>query len=244
MRDLVKIIRYSWSLKKYYLVIAIFVVIESLLQQVTPFALKFIVDDLVKSIGNDGIGVTTLWFWLLTIFGVGVLSAVIGNWQGFYGDNLAAKLNTLLSQRYYDHLLQLPLAYFDNEVAGRITSRLDRSIHTVTVFIQSMANNFLASFLVAIFTIAILAFYVWPVAIALFLLFPFYVLLTRRSSSKWQAAQMGINRDTDINVGRFVESVNQIRVVKSFARGFRKPFLCWQASLHRDPDTFAINAVA
>ena len=65
---------------------------------------------------------------------------------------------------------------------------------------------------------AILAFYAWPVAIALFLLFPFYVLLTRRSSSKWQATQMGINRDTDINVGRFVESVNQIRVVKSFAR--------------------------
>jgi ATP-binding cassette, subfamily B, bacterial len=64
----------------------------------------------------------------------------------------------------------------------------------------------------------ILAFYAWPVALLLGLLFPFYIWLTTLSSRNWQRRQEPINRDTDINNGRFVESVGAIRVVKSFVQ--------------------------
>jgi ATP-binding cassette, subfamily B, bacterial len=220
VQDLVKLIRYSWSLKRYYLAITVLVVVGSALYQATPFALKYIVNDLVQGISHHQVSTSSLWTWLLVILAANFIGAVVNNWQGYFGDMLAAKLNTLLSQSYYDHLLELPLAYFDGEVAGRITSRLDRSINTVTNFFQGMANNFIGNFLIAIITIVVLAVYAWPIAIALFLLFPFYAFLTRKSSARWQAKQMGINADTDANVGRFVESINHIRVVKSFAREF------------------------
>ncbi len=218
MKDIIKIIRYSWSLRRYYLVTAVFVVIVSLLNQATPFVFKYIVDGLVQLSRGQSVDSSYFWWLLGLILAVNLIITILENIQGYYGDLLGAKLNTLLSQRYYNHILQLPLEYYDNEIAGRITSRLERSINTISQLMNAFANNFVGFFLTAGITLAILAYYAWPVALLLGILFPFYMWLTTLSSRSWQQYQEPINRDTDINNGRFVESVGQIRVVKSFVQ--------------------------
>jgi ATP-binding cassette subfamily B protein len=218
MNDIIKIIRYSWSLRKYYLITGVFVVVVALLNQATPFIFKFIVDGLVKTNHGQPVPLSYFWWLLGLILAVNLIVTIIDNIQGFFGDILGAKLNTLLSQRYYNHILTLPLEYYDNEVAGKITSRLERSITTISQLMKAFANNFVGFFLSAAITLVILAYYAWPVALLLALLFPFYIWLTSLSSRGWQKHQEPINRDTDTNNGRFVESVGQIRVVKSFVQ--------------------------
>jgi len=216
MKDIIKIIRYSWELKRYYLWSALFVVVVSLLNQATPFFLKFIVDGLVGTSRGEHVPLSYFWWILILIALVSLIITIISNIQGYIGDRLGAKLNSLLSERYYRHILRLPLEYFDNEVAGKITSRLERSIVTISGLMNAFANNFIGFFLTAAITLIILAFYALPVAILLGVLFPFYIWLTALSSRGWQDKQQGINLDTDINNGRFVESISQIRAVKSF----------------------------
>lgn len=218
MNDILRIIKYSWSLKRYYWITIIFVVIVSLLNQATPFFLKFIVDALEQLGKGHAVDMAYIWWLLAGILVVNLALTIISNIQGYYGDILGSKLNTLLSQRYYDHILKLPLEYYDNEVTGRITSRLERSIVTISQLMNAFANNFVGFFLSAAITLAILAFYAWPVALLLGLLFPFYIWLTTLSSSAWQKQQVPINQNVDINNGRFIESVNQIRAVKSFVQ--------------------------
>jgi ATP-binding cassette subfamily B protein len=218
LKEILRIIRYSWSLKRYYIWTSILVIIVSVLNQTTPFFLKFIVDGIVSlSKGNH---VSTSYFiWLLVlILVVSLLTTIISNIQGYIGDRLAAKLNTLLATKYYDHILTLPLEYYDNEVAGRITNRLDRSITTISGLMNAFANNFVGFFLTAAITLGILAYYAWPVAILLGALFPFYIWLTTLSSSSWLRRMQPINQTTDIAQGRFVESIAQIRAVKSFVQ--------------------------
>lgn len=218
MKDIWKIIKYSSSLKRYYVATAIFVVVIALLNQVPAFLFKFIVDGIVRN--NAGHVVSAGFFEVM----VGLLLAIslaitwLSNIQGYIGDMLGAKLNTLLSQRYYDHILQLPLEFYDNEITGVITSKLERSIVTISQLIQAFANNFIGFFLTSAITIGILAYYSWPVAVLLASLFPIYIWLTNKSSQSWQAKQKGINADTDYANGRFVESIGQIRVVKSFVQ--------------------------
>jgi ATP-binding cassette, subfamily B, bacterial len=218
MRDLIKIIKYSWELRRYYLATAFFVIIISLLNQADPFILKYLVDAAVKR-GTGGEVEASVFILLLgLLLVVGVAITLISNVQGYIGDMLSVKLHTLLSRRYYDHLLELPLEYYDNEITGRITSRLDRSITTISQLMQTFANNFVGFFLTSAFTLLILARYSWPVAVLLALLFPLYIWLTTLTSSRWQKKQEGINRDTDYANGRFIESISQIRVVKSFVQ--------------------------
>jgi len=216
VRDIFRIIRYTWDLKRYYMVTAVFVVVVAVLNQANPFLLRYLVDAVVKKGSGGSVETSHLATLLGLLFAAGVLISVISNIQGHIGDLLGARLQTLLSQRYYDHLLQLPLEYYDNAVTGAVTARLERSIAGISQLVQAMANNFISFFLTSLFTLVILARYSPLVALLLAVLFPLYIWLTTRTSRSWQKKQAGINKVGDIGNGRFVEVIGNIRVVKSF----------------------------
>ncbi|MDP9387181.1 MAG: ABC transporter ATP-binding protein/permease [Actinomycetota bacterium] len=217
MRDILKIIRYTWELKRYYLVIALVVVVVAVLNLANPFLLKHLVDAVVRRGSGHSVDAGHFAVLLGLLLSAGILVSVISNVQGYIGDLLGAKLHTLLSQRYYDHLLELPLDFYDNAISGQITSRLERSIAGISQLVQSMANTFVGFFLTSAFTLVVLARYSPFVALLLALLFPLYIWLTTRTSRRWQQKQVGINKDLDQANGRFVEAIGNIRVVKSFA---------------------------
>jgi len=216
MKDIARIIRYTWVLKRYYLATAAFVVVVALLNQANPFLLKFLVDAVVKRGSGESVATSHFVRLLALLFAAGVLVSLITNIQGYIGDLLGAKLQTLLSQRYYDHLLELPLEFYDNAVTGGLTSKLERSIASISQLVQAMANNFIGFFLTSAFTLVILARYSPFVALLLAVLFPLYIWLTTRTSRGWQQRQAGINVDNDYANGRFIEVIGNIRVVKSF----------------------------
>lgn len=218
MKDIIKIITFSKKLKWYYLGSAFFVILISILSQIQPFLIKGITDILVAAAAGKYASYSQMTMLIVGIFVVGALTTLFSNIGGYIGDMLAVKLNTLLSQSYYDHLLKLPLSYYDNELTGKITARLERSIATITNLVQALANTFIGMFLSAGITIAILAHYSWPIAILMALLFPLYMWVTSLSSATWQKSQEVINKDLDYANGRFIESISSIRVVKSFVQ--------------------------
>ena len=218
MQDILKIIRFSSSLKKYYISIALLVVVLAGLNLVNPFLTKWVVDLITEY--NKGQAIT---FWqtlppLALMLISALFVAILSNFNGFLGDRMAIKLNTLLSQRYYDHLMSLPVQYYDSEQTGKITARLERSISSLSQLMNALANNFIQFFLTTIVTLVAISFYSWPIAILLILIFPSYIYITHLSSESFQKYQGDINKNLDTANGRFVESIGQIRVVKSFVR--------------------------
>lgn len=164
--------------------------------------------------------------YFLLLLGVMLLANIVGtllsNLNGYLGDNMAAKLNSLLSERYFEHLMSLPISYYDNELTGKITARLERSIATISTLMQALSNNFVQFFLTTAITLVVIAIYSWPVALLLVVIFPTYIWITHLSSKSWQKSQEGINKDLDVANGRFVESITQVRVVKSFVTELRE----------------------
>lgn len=146
----------------------------------------------------------------------------MSNFGGYIGDMLAIKLQRLMSQRYYEHLLKLPLKYFDHELSGKIINRMSRGISQVATYVQVVSNNFLQFIFSTVLSLAIVAYYSWQVAVMLGLLYPIFIWLTTRTSTKWQDYQESINKDIDVASGRFAEGVGQIRVVKSFLQEARE----------------------
>jgi ATP-binding cassette subfamily B protein len=218
MKDLIKIISFSKKLKWYYAGSAFFVILVSLLGQIQPFLIKGITDIIVAVQSGQNASYNQMIVLVLGILVIGALTTLFSNIGGYIGDMLSVKLNSHLSQSYYDHLLKLPLSYYDNEQTGKITARLERSITTITSLVQALANTFIGMFLSAGITIAILAYYSWPIAILMAGLFPLYMWITSLSSATWQKSQEAINKDLDYANGRFVESIGSIRVIKSFVQ--------------------------
>lgn len=213
MKHMYRILKSAGELRGYYWAISGIMVLVSLSALMLPILSGRAIDEI-----SQGTGANLAYLaWLAAgIFALDVAGTFLSNIGGYMGDQMSARLNKLLSARYYQHLLSLPQVYFDTELSGKIINRLNRSIVQITNFMQMMSNNFLQFILTTIFSLVIVAYYSWQVAVLLFALYPIYIWLTMRSSNTWQKYQATINQHTDIASGRFAEAIGQIKVVKSF----------------------------
>ena len=222
MKEIIKIVRYSKQLWRYYVAITFFVVILAGLQLAVPFLTKYLVDAVVAKTSGQAVQFSYLiWLLVLTLM-AGFAVTLLSNINGHIGDMMSVRLNSLLSKRYFEQLMRLPISYYDNEITGKITARLERSINTISTLMQTLSNNFIQFFLTTIVTLVVIALYSWPVALLLIVIFPTYIWITHLSSKDWQKRQMGINADIDVANGRFIESIGQVRVVKSFVTDLRE----------------------
>jgi ATP-binding cassette subfamily B protein len=158
----------------------------------------------------------------ISIFLLDLGQNLFSNWGGYIGDQIAVKLNKILSERYFAHLMQLPQKYFDTELSGKIISRLNRSIVQIVNFIQMMTNNFLQFIFSTVFSLIIVFTISWQVGVMLFALYPIFVWMTIRSSGTWQEYQTKKNENIDIASGRFAEAISQVKVVKSYQQENRE----------------------
>ena len=129
---------------------------------------------------------------------------------------MAARMRRILSSRYYDHLLHLPQRYFDTTLTGRIVSRLNRSITELTQFLQFFSNNAFTMLITTAAVLVISAFYWWPLAVLLAVVFPVYMWLTAKTSTRWQVWEGQKNARVDTASGRFAEVVAQMPVVRAY----------------------------
>lgn len=170
--------------------------------------------DIIQSSGDDLVRQAVTVVILLFLLDAG--SGLLNNINGYIGDRLSAKLHKILAEKYFAHLLVLPQAYFDEELSGKIISRLNRGTHQISLFINMFANNFLQFVLTTVFALILVARFSWVIALLLLSLYPVFIVMTIKTSAKWQKWQARRNKYMDIASGRFAEAVGQVKVVKSF----------------------------
>ena len=213
MKHIFRILKTGHELWRSYALISALTTLLSVTTILTPLFSGWAIDEMRKGTQSN---VRFVIYLALAIFVLDVMQTIVGNINGYIGDQVAGKLQNILSRKYYEHLMSLPQNYFDNELSGKIINRLNRSIVQVTGFIQMMSNNFLQFIFSTILSLVAVAYYSWQVALMLFALYPIFTWMTIKSSSKWQAWQKQKNEHLDIASGRFAESISQVKVVKSF----------------------------
>ena len=219
MKYIWRILRFTSSLWRYYVAVSMLSIITSVMNLLVPMLSGWAIDEI--RVGTEA-DIRYVIMIATAIFLLDVGGTFVSNINGYYGDQLAAKLNKILSKRYYKHLLTLPQSYFDRELSGKIINRLNRSINQITSFVQMFSNNFLQFLFSTVIALGIVTFYSWQIALLLFSLYPIYIWMTVRTSGTWQKYQEKKNKHLDIGSGRFAESINQIKVVKSFIQEKRE----------------------
>ncbi len=202
--------------------IAIMTILLAAMSQLVPLLTKSAIDHITAGIKNGHPDVEIVALLAFLIFLTDIGQTFFGNISGYWGDVMSIKLRQLLSKRYYQHLLSLPQRYFDTELTGTIINRMSRGIQDIGDFVQMFSNNFLQFIFSTVFTLIIVAYYAWPVALMLATLYPIFIWMTAKTSNKWQKYQKEINEDLDVASGRFAESVSQVKVVKSFIQEVRE----------------------
>nr|WP_152821215.1 MULTISPECIES: ABC transporter ATP-binding protein [unclassified Corynebacterium] len=211
--------RSTSALWPYYLGIIVTAVIRAVLSLAFPFILKHTTDTIVAAVGGSGAtpAVVERILWLaLALFAAELGYTLMNNIGGYVGDMMAARMRQILSTRYFSQLLALPQSYFDAQATGAIIARLDRSISSITQFLQSFSNNFFPMLVTVGAVLSICGWCYWPLALLLAALFPLYMWLTALTSKRWQRIEKAKNEHMDRAGGRFAEVIGQVKVAKSF----------------------------
>lgn len=218
--SLVAIVRFTSELRPQYVLIALCTVATALAGLATPFLIGRATDLIVDAVqaGTGSAAVPALVGLAALILATELLSTVVSNVGGFYGDVVSNRIRSILSSRYLEKLLALPQSFFDEELTGTIVSRLNRSITEISNFAKSLSNTFFSMLVQTVAVLAISAIYYWPIALILLIAFPLYIWLTSLTSRRWQRLEGEKNGHVDVAGGRFAEVVGQIRVVRSFTR--------------------------
>jgi ATP-binding cassette, subfamily B, bacterial len=222
MKDIWRILRFTKVLWPYYAGISVLTVFLALMTQAQPLLTKGAIDEVSKLLDGGHANVKLVAIFATAIFLTDLGQTLISNISGYYGDIMMVKMQRFLSQRYYEHVLSLPQKYFDSELSGKIINRMNRGIGQIASFGQMISNNFLQFIFSTVLSLIVVAFYSWQVAAMLGLLYPVFIWLTMRTSTKWQEYQKKINEHQDIASGRFAEAIGQVRVVKSFLQERRE----------------------
>jgi len=222
VRSIIRILGSARELWPYYAGIVACSLAVAVTGLLTPFIIKAATDYVVAANQGQVSGISTVIWLAAALLLADLANTLLSNIGGYLGDTMAAKLRATLSGRYFAKLLSLPQRYFDGELTGTVINRLSRSITEITSFLNMFANSFFQMVLTVVAVLAITAFYSWPMALLLAVIYPIFMWLTTITSAKWQVLEAEKNYEFDAAGGRFAEVIAQIRVVKSFVQEHRE----------------------
>ena len=114
-----RIFTFAGSLWRYYLSIGAFTILLAAMSQLQPLFTKGAIDQITKLLKGGHANVSLVALFAVLIFLTDVGQTLLSNIGGYLGDILSVKLQRLMSQRYYEHLLELPPDLFDTNLQGK-----------------------------------------------------------------------------------------------------------------------------
>ena len=112
------------------------VLVETLFNVIMPLSLKFLIDD---ALGEEDFQA------LYTILGVlaaaGIITSIVAVWYERWDAKLAASLISDVRSRLFEHVQNLPSAYFARTKRGEILSRFSIDMSAFEGSIKSFANS-------------------------------------------------------------------------------------------------------
>lgn len=197
--------------------------IGSLTAQVNALTLQYAVDR-INALIEAGQGLSAGWHILITIsailLGKEIINAFVQFGQKFYGEKLRIFVSQDLAQGIIEKFLRYRLAFFnqDNNQAGKLQTRIDRGIGSLTRLVQIFFIDILPLFTSAIVALGLMYYANVYVGLVATLIVPIYFWLTYQQAQKLGSWRRNLRDGRERKSQGILSIINSITVIKSFNR--------------------------
>lgn len=143
-----------------------------------------------RDIINNGIlkGNTSLVIQLAVLLGIlGMCDSALGLTQAYLTSRIGTRIVFSLRTKLFDHIQQMPLAFFTRTQTGALVSRLDNDVSGARTAFTDLLSNVVGNLItIALILIAMFALS-WPITLAALVLLPIFLLPARIWGRKLQA---------------------------------------------------------
>ena len=201
----------------------IMTLIGSFTAQVNALTLQYAVDSINRLV-EQGLGLAAGWHILITItailLGKEVINAFVQFGQKFYGEKLRILVSQDLAQSIIEKFLTYRLAFFndDHNQAGKLQTRIDRGIGSLTRLVQIFFIDILPLFTSAIVALALMYYANFYVGFVATCIVPIYFWLTFKQAKKLGGWRRNLRDGREKKSQGILGIINSITVIKSFNR--------------------------
>lgn len=191
--------------------------------QVNAVVLKYTVDEVEKltklpSPMSEGIHILIIISTIL--LGKEIANIFISFGQKFYGEKIRINISSVLAQSAIDKILTYKVAYFsdENHASGKLQTRIDRGIESLTKLVQNFFIDILPMFSNAIIALVIMYMQNIYVGLVSTIIVPIYFYVTSMQAKKLGGVRRQLRNQREQKTSGLLNLINSILVIKSFVR--------------------------
>ncbi len=144
------------------------------------------------------------------------LDSIASYCQSYFGHKMGVKIENSMRDDMFDHLQTLSFSFFDNTKVGQLMSRMTSDLFDVSEWAHHFPEMVLMTVVKFIASFYIFATMDIRFAIAIFILMPFMIILTKKSRTRMRDTfKENRHQVGEINA-RLEDSLLGVRVVRSF----------------------------
>jgi ATP-binding cassette subfamily B protein len=189
----------------------ILIIINSAANVITPFIIAYALDNYINKGDISGLGKVLLWLLIMYI-----VTVIVGYGQGMMVGHISQRTLFRLRQALFEKLQDLPIAFFNQNKAGDLISRINNDTDKLNQFLSESIARFVGSFF-SILGIAIFVLYInFKLGLVMLSSVLFLIIITR-VLSPWIERQ---NKKNLTAVGllsaSLQENINNFRVIIAY----------------------------
>lgn len=205
------------------LITLILTLIGALTAQVNALTLQYAVDQINRLV-EAGDGLTQGWHILVTISVIllskEIISTLIQFGQKLFGERLRIMVSQDVAQAIIEKFLTYRLSFFtqDDNQAGKLQTRIDRGIGSITRLIQIFFIDILPLFSSAILALGLMFYANFWIGLVALSIVPIYFWLTFKQAQKLGGVRRSLRDGSERKSQGILSIINSITVIKSFNR--------------------------
>src|SRR4029078_8848827 len=161
---------------------------------------------------------TRLWLLLFAWAGFGLFTIFCGTLIALFADRLAHRSRLAVLTSYFEHVLQLPLAYHGETHSGRLMKIMLQGTDALWAFWLGFFREHLAAFVSLFILVPLALFLNWRMAILLIVLCVLFAALIALVSHKTETLQRDVQIHHSDLAERASDALGNIALVHSFVR--------------------------
>jgi ATP-binding cassette, subfamily B, bacterial len=198
--------------KKIVAFVGLGVLVETLFNVFMPLSLKFLIDDALGEEDFDALVKI-----LSVLAAAGIFTSIVAVWYERWDAKLAASLISDVRKRLFEHVQNLPSAYFARTRRGEILSRFSVDLSAFEGSIKGFANSAALPFFELIAGIVLMLFLNWQLAAVSLLVFPITLIGPRILTPKAVQANYEQKLNESALLGMVQENIAAQAVIKALS---------------------------
>jgi ATP-binding cassette subfamily B protein len=200
-------------------VLAIANVALAIAQFAEPVLFGRVIDTLAGAQAKDASAAwSSLWPLLLAWVGFGIFTILCGTLVALYADRLAHRRRHAMLTSYFEHVLQLPLAFHGDTHSGRLMKIMLQGTDALWGLWLAFFREHLAAFVSLLVLLPLSLAINWRLALLLIVLCAVFAVLMTLVLRKTETLQRSVERHYSDLAERASDALGNIALVQSFTR--------------------------